>query len=78
MATNPPDQDFTFFFTTPHNSFSRIDYFFTSPALLLTLHNVEIGDTVISDHSPIILHYASVKPSSPSPTWRFPSYLAEN
>lgn len=74
---HPTDREYTFF-SPPHNSFSRIDYFFASPALINTLCESEILDARISDHSPISIHMTQMAPSSPSPIWRFPSYLMDN
>lgn len=62
----------------PHNSFSRIDNFFASPTLSSLLSDAKISNTVISDHSPIIVNSLKTKLLSPSPKWRFPSYLADS
>lgn len=74
---HPTEREYTFF-SPPHNTFSRIDYFFASPALISTISTPDIHDARISDHSPIAVHITQAKPSSPSPTWRFPSYLADS
>lgn len=74
---HPTEREYTFF-SPPHNTFSRIDYFFASPSLLSVINAPDINDARISDHSPIAVHMTQTTSSTPSPTWRFPSYLADS
>ena len=47
---NPKMKDYTFF-SCPHNSFSRIDYFLTSTQALDRVRTCSIKTMALSDHS---------------------------
>lgn len=49
---HPLEREFTFY-SHPHNSTSRIDYFLATEHTLPYLERPQIEDMVISDHSPI-------------------------
>lgn len=47
---NPTDKQFTFF-SNPHNSYSRLDYFLISQSLISSISNPTIQNIDISDHA---------------------------
>lgn len=51
---NPSVRDFTFY-SNPHNSYSRIDYFFAPPQIIGQVKACSIGSIHISDHAPVYL-----------------------
>ena len=51
---NPTAKTYSFF-SPPHQSYSRIDYFLLDRRILSTLNSVEYESMVISDHSPVVL-----------------------
>ena len=48
---HPNEKDFTFF-SHPHSSYSRIDYFLLSRDMVSQVLNSTIGNIVLSDHAP--------------------------
>lgn len=71
---NPLAKDFTFY-SNPHNSFSRIDYFFLAPEYVGQVNECNIGSIYISDHAPVYLDVNISEDTSKTMGWRFPSYI---
>lgn len=70
----PTARDFTFY-SHPHKSYSRIDYFFVPPQVVGLMNMCTIGSIHISDHSPVYIDVRLAEPGVSSQRWRFPSYL---
>ena len=71
---NPTSRDYTFY-SPPHRSFSRIDYFLTSQSLVPSVLSSKIGNRIISDHSPIYLTMSTFHKPERSTRWRLNSSL---
>lgn len=71
------DKEYTFY-SAPHKSFTRLDYFFTSPSLLPHVREATIHELVISDHSPIFVQFSDFLPKDTTKIWRFPYFLAHD
>ncbi len=74
---HPRGKDSTFF-SHPHQSFSRIDYFFVSRMVLDRVEECTIGTQLLSDHADVSI---MVSPPSPKPTprhWRLNPSLFNN
>lgn len=56
--TNPRERDFTFF-SNPHQTFSRIDYFLSSRVVLDRIKECSTGICSLSDHSHVSLSICS-------------------
>lgn len=72
---HPSDKEFTFY-SHPHISYSRIDYFLISRSLLSITEHTTIGTILISDHAPVgmALRLGQL-PKCRSTRWRFNSSL---
>uniref|UniRef100_A0A8C7WW94 exodeoxyribonuclease III n=1 Tax=Oryzias sinensis TaxID=183150 RepID=A0A8C7WW94_9TELE len=71
---NPSGRDYTFY-SPPHGSFSRTDFFLVSQSLVPAVASSNIGSIVISDHSPIYLSMQAFNCSVRTPRWRLNSSL---
>uniref|UniRef100_A0A3P8UB30 exodeoxyribonuclease III n=1 Tax=Amphiprion percula TaxID=161767 RepID=A0A3P8UB30_AMPPE len=71
---NPSVRDFTFY-SNPHNSYSRIDYFFIPPQITGQVNTCSIGSIHISDHAPVYLEMNICDVTASTRRWRFPSYI---
>uniref|UniRef100_A0A3B5MBM6 exodeoxyribonuclease III n=1 Tax=Xiphophorus couchianus TaxID=32473 RepID=A0A3B5MBM6_9TELE len=65
-VTNPRERDYTFF-SQPHQTFSRIDFFLSSRMVLDRVSNCSISTCTISDRSPVIL---CISPPYADPAFR--------
>uniref|UniRef100_A0A3Q2ZLT7 exodeoxyribonuclease III n=1 Tax=Kryptolebias marmoratus TaxID=37003 RepID=A0A3Q2ZLT7_KRYMA len=75
-VTNPRERDYTFF-SQPHQTFSRIDFFLSSRMILDRVRNCSISTCTISDHSPVILCISPPYADPASRHWRMnPSLLS--
>lgn len=57
---NPTKRDYTFF-SAPHSSYSRIDYFFMFNNEISRVRNCKIGLMDLSDHSPVYMDLDIIK-----------------
>lgn len=71
---NPSARDFTFY-SNPHNSYSRIDYFCIPPQITGQVHTCSMGSIHISDHAPVYLEMNICEVTASTRRWRFPSYI---
>ena len=71
---NPTARDYTYY-SPRHGSFSRIDYFFISQSLVSSVLSTEIGNIIISDHSPIYLQITAIRKPERTTRWRLNSSL---
>uniref|UniRef100_A0A3Q4ASB2 exodeoxyribonuclease III n=1 Tax=Mola mola TaxID=94237 RepID=A0A3Q4ASB2_MOLML len=70
---HPSDKEFTFY-SHPHISYSRIDYFLISKSLLSITEQTTIGTILVSDHAPVRFTLRLGRLSKLRPTrWRFNS-----
>ncbi|KAI5611434.1 hypothetical protein C0J50_11822, partial [Silurus asotus] len=70
---HPGVKDFTFY-SSPHNSYSRLDYLFLPSGFVNCVRSCVIGPAVLSDHSPVYLDLTGF--STPkSSYWKFNSSL---
>lgn len=67
---NPKVRDYTFY-SHPHNSYSRLDYFFIPKNFLQSVQTCCIDPIVLSDHAPVHLYINPVFNIPKTPTWRF-------
>lgn len=65
---NPVGRTYSFF-SPRHNSYSRIDFFLVDIKLIQMIKRVQYEAMVLSDHSPVVLHFGFPKVYS-SKTWR--------
>lgn len=75
----PQDREYTFY-SNPHTSYSRIDYFLTSKQLVDLTVSTSIGNVVLPDHAPveIVLHFGSLEAPRPRSRWRLNTSLHHN
>lgn len=66
---NPVSRQYSFF-SPPHHSYSRIDYFLLDKKLLPLLRSSEYESIVISDHSPVTMGLCFPDNEPPQRTWR--------
>ena len=71
---NPTARDYSYF-SPRYGSLSRIDYLLVSQSLMSSVLSTEIGNRIISDHSPIYLKITSISKPERSTRWRFNSSL---
>lgn len=71
---NPSGRDFTFY-SSPHGSFSRIDFFLISQSLMPSVTSSNIGNIILSDHSPVYFNMMAFTPTVRTPRWRLNSSL---
>lgn len=75
---HPSDKELTFY-SHPHTSYSRIDYFLISKSLLSITEQTMIGTILISDHAPVGMALRLGQLPKRRPTrWRFNSSLLRN
>ncbi|KAM9324469.1 serine/threonine-protein kinase WNK2 [Gastrophryne carolinensis] len=74
---NPRGRDYTFF-SAPHNSYSRIDWFLIPHRFLHLITNIEIGQITISDHAPVSLTIAIPDTTPLRGQWRLNSSLLQD
>lgn len=79
---NPNVRDYTFYWH-PHNSYSRLDYFFIPKQYLQSVQVCHIDSFVLSDHASVhltIIYYFIIYLFNKlgSPTWKFNSSLLNN
>ncbi|KAF7641888.1 hypothetical protein LDENG_00269250 [Lucifuga dentata] len=70
---HPAIKDYTFY-STPHKSYSRLDYVFLPSGFINCVRSCEIGSIVLSDHSPVYIEISGLS-SLRTPYWRFNSSL---
>lgn len=73
----PSDLKFTFF-SAPHNSYSRLDYFFIPTSKLFLVSSCTMGNIVLSDHAPVYLVYSLSEERALSKRWRLNSSLLKD
>lgn len=71
---NPTGRDFTFF-SNPHSSYSRIDYFLVDRKLLLKVSDATIDNISWSDHAPVSFEIADGHPRFNTSLWRNNTFL---
>ena len=71
---NPSIKDFMFY-SNPHNSYSRIDYFPIPPQIMGQVLTCCIGSIHMSDHAPVFLEIIINEASPGTKRWRFLSNL---
>ncbi len=59
------------FFSNRHKTFSRIDYIFLSPSLILSNSSISILPILLSDHSAVLCSVPLSDVKAKSPRWRF-------
>lgn len=70
---HPNTKDFTFY-SSPHNKYTRIDYFFLTQTDLDSLLTATIDPMILSDHHPI--SFTITFPTTPTkPSWRLDNSL---
>lgn len=74
---NPANLEFTFF-SSPHKSYSRLDYFFVPSINISRIISCSIGNIVLSDHAPLYLVYNFTNKDPRSLFWRLPSFLLKD
>lgn len=67
---HPQEREYTFY-SHPHSTYSRIDYFLISNALVNQVADSMIGNIVLSDHAPVELVVSSMEDGQQSVRWRF-------
>lgn len=73
---NPTTKKYSFFLQ-PHNSYSRIDYFFLDSRLLSSVKYIDYEAIVLSDHAPLKLQLTFPNRYT-SRTWRMDNCLLSN
>lgn len=68
---NPTGRDYTFF-SSPHRSFLRTDFFLVSQS---SVASSSIGNIIHSDHNPVYIHMLTFGLPVRSPRWRLNSSL---
>lgn len=68
------ERDFTFF-SAPHNSYSRIDFFITDKWTLQQIASTSIGDIPWSDHAPVTLQLTPDFACPSTGMWRLNPFL---
>uniref|UniRef100_A0A1A7ZMF0 Endonuclease/exonuclease/phosphatase domain-containing protein n=1 Tax=Nothobranchius furzeri TaxID=105023 RepID=A0A1A7ZMF0_NOTFU len=71
---NPNTKDYSFF-SHPHNSYSRLDYFFTPKHFLYSVQSCLIGPITISDHAPVYLQCDLISDIPRTPSWKYNTSL---
>ncbi len=66
------------FFSNRHKTFSRIDYIFLSPSLILSNSSISILAILLSDHSAVLCSVPLSDVKAKSPRWRFNISLLSN
>ncbi len=74
---NTKAKDFTFF-SNRHKTFSRIDYIFLSPSLILSNSSISILPILLSDHSAVLCSVPLSDVKAKSPRWRVNISLLSN
>ena len=74
---HPQERDYTFY-SHPHSTYSRIDYFLISRSLVGQTIGSSIGNIVVTDHAPIELLLSSKDTVPSSPRWRLNNSLLHN
>lgn len=67
---NPKVRDYTFY-SYPHNSYSRLDYFFILKNFLYSVQTCSMDSVVLSDHAPIHLYVNALFRIPKTTIWRF-------
>ncbi|MEE6521545.1 hypothetical protein FKM82_019798 [Ascaphus truei] len=67
--SHPLDKNYTFY-SHPHDSFSRIDYFFVSSRLVPKIAHSGIRDISWSEHAPIELRCTQIGLDRPGANWK--------
>ncbi|XP_056403189.1 transmembrane protein 260 isoform X1 [Hyla sarda] len=66
---HPSDRDYTHF-SSPHNSYSRLDYVFLSHFHLPRLSSSQVGHMYLSDHAPVYCTVTIPSLTTPRFSWR--------
>lgn len=74
---NPTSKQYTFY-STRHQTFSRIDYILASPSSFSEIHNVAIIPCPLSDHSIVSAHFTLMNTPPRASRWRFNTSLLQN
>uniref|UniRef100_A0A8C5Q4M0 Reverse transcriptase domain-containing protein n=1 Tax=Leptobrachium leishanense TaxID=445787 RepID=A0A8C5Q4M0_9ANUR len=73
-ALNPSVRDYTYY-STVHNTYSRLDYFFVPQYDLPLVRSSEIQATTWSDHAPVVMAMSSPLLRSKERSWRLNTSL---
>lgn len=71
---NPKVRDYTFY-SLPHKSYSRLDYFFIPKQFLQAVQACHIDSIVISDHAPVVLFINLAFSIPRTPIWKLNTFL---
>lgn len=74
---HPLNTEFTFF-SHPHKSYSRLDYFFVPSINISRVSSCSIGNIILSDHAPIYMVYNVTNSTTLSKFFRLPSSLLKD
>lgn len=75
MDVSARDRVRLYLFSTPHNSFSRIDFFITDKWTLQRIESTSIGGITWSDHTPVVLKLTSDFVCPNTEIWQFNPFL---
>ncbi len=71
---HPSTRDYTFY-SSPHGTLSRLDYFLISKSVTFSAASSTIGNILISDHAPVFLSMLPFNKTAHTPRWRLNSSL---
>lgn len=74
---HPQDRDYTYFSST-HQTYSRLDYFFIQHKDLPLIENTFIDNILLSDHAPLHLSVDIMPPRAITPSWRLNEALLQD
>lgn len=66
---NPISRNYTFF-SNPHKSYSRLDFFLIPSNMVHLVSNCNIGSIVISDHAPVFMGITLSQPKPQVKSWK--------
>ena len=70
----PQEIDYTFY-SHPHSTYSRIDYFLISRSLVSQTLSATIGNIVLTDHAPVDIAISFTENTKSTMRWRFNNLL---
>ncbi|XP_053567766.1 ventricular zone-expressed PH domain-containing protein homolog 1 [Bombina bombina] len=76
-ACHPDSRDYTYF-SPPHGSYSRLDYFFVDSWSMNMVTSSNLCSCPWSDHDAMTMIIRIDGPISPRPTWKLPKFLWED
>lgn len=74
---HPQEKDYTFF-SHPHSTYSRIDYFLISRSLVNQILNATIGNIFLTDRAPVDITLLTTENTKCSLRWRLNNLLLNN